>query len=1442
MKFVLFLFLSTFLYAAQLELLHKPLSKTEFLKKYRSLQEINLEDLPKELHETKPSQSSSRLIDANWSFRLTSAGIEILGTLQLDFQEKGFQVLPRSWIPAHISNARAYKDRQGNLWIHKDTENKSTTVTLSAFYPNTEHSSFVQIKIPWISHSVGKVRFDHGKEFERVRWTLGNPEPLMQIPGENKELSSLSTVSEITVEAQLPVKRSISKPVIPKPVVKKTQKSMVFVDAQHNFEVSSKEVLYKMEAKIRISRTPVQTLKLNLPSGFQLETVHIKQGHYFRRNANLLQFSKPVHDQLDLVLNGRYQTKETEKSMRELASKAVGFEGVEEDRGYMSFSTPDVVEIQEVLFEDVESIQRLDATELPREMTAGTQNPILWAFRYLKPDSKFQLKTRTFESYALQTVHVSSFHGHSSFNSDLSAIHRYTLRVKSQNGGPFNLPLPKTAKLKYCKLNGREIRAYQDANGTFSVTLPKSPAIASQANRSLNFIQNNQALSKLKEHTLEVSFHGFDPKDKKSEIEFHLPHSAQNIHYQFQFHKSIEKAKVQSNMNAPKGARAGLVHDLWPNSKQGSQATLLFFLGLILLFLAYEKTRWFPKLFLSRTWRERRHYLFGICGVLILFFSVWNLSTSVPVLKPKIHGMVQQPDYGSFVPYGSNSYRFVSSQKKELLTLQGLEKPFRITVDFSSSSEPLNSSSLHFLYGLLAFIPVFFLRRRKLNLTLVSLVLSYLLLHIAYGTGKIVPGVLSPWAYLVYAFLWSLLLELYTLKRAFFTVAALSLLLSPVQEAMELPVYNYSNGEKTHHFVETRHFKALQSHQKMHSRPSDKNLAIQRANLSFQKTEKSLLIQYFVDLSDLPVSSNVVKIPIPVKNALATIDKTQSASAQCKLLHNRSTNTLSLVKESPDCKQLIVNLNAELSSQGEWSGRMEFPGIILASVNLVQSQGFEWILAPNQYQRVEDSFYHLDSSRTYSLLLKRTVEEKVVEKDIVKTRSILTDRMTLEASHQLQIEENFLLSNSSLEVEITGSGHQELFIDLPPDLKVKNVRCDATLKDWFVDEEKDILVLKFQEEESIIIGITVSGELRFTDKQGDLGSFFLRGASKVKNLYIFEADQNLGFEVQPNQEMITTLIERDSEQLAQPVFIQEIRQRPGNFKGSLKIKTIPRQIVHTVQAFIDSLKATAYLHYDRNLYTRYQLQIRNNGQQFLKVGLQEGERILTAKINGEKAYLGLEADKVLIPMKMVFNDKNEIEPFFLEFTTVRKARSEPDLLVGLPDFSIRAASVMLELSLGFEARLQFVMGTLSPVKNTSKMEFLGLSKQARLRSMQDIPLDIPVFRNNQPHVYQAHFTAQDKGSPFVRLIVMEPSPDHKFSFVIFILCLIACFLWPNPNPLRQRFPKLIKLYFGFVILASFHPSFTNTCCLGFLTGGGWMLISKWLQWSSQTRRSVKELS
>jgi hypothetical protein len=1286
-------------------------------------QEIDLSELEK-LKQTSSEKEIGYIKRNNASFTLQSHGLFANFTMELSPSTDAITILPKGWLLLNSPDTQNLYFENGEL---KYKNESTTTITFNAVYPVDDTEIHWNINIPITRAPLGEGIIKFTKEYMSAQLQLltSSGESIKYISlSETPDTFLLSNTAFLNISAHKPAKSGETQEPSkqPEPQVKRNLEPLVFAESMHWFNLGRTTCKYKMKSNLKISRVPIRKLEFLLPEHFQLKEVNTYLQHRFSVDKNKLtiHFYQNVHDNASIELRGELPINSESSVTGYLESTPVHYAQIKEERGFLCFFTDDVLRIDEVGFKDPDKLNQVDISELPPEMLQGIQVPILWAYRYFEPQLQFSSKTVRFEPYPTLKRLISSFDGTSELNSDFTALHRWTFMIENQQSGPFTLPLPEKVRLKICRLNGREVPAFEEKPGKYSIELPVSQEIKPFQNQQVSFLKNSQNLSTRIPLKVEAEFYLTEKSAKKEmKLNIPLPKETQNIHYHVKTAKGMDKVSIQSDLYSRNDSSNHFSQPIRHSSP--AYNLIIAVLVILLCIVLLGKLGIFLDLLTALNLKDRLYPALKIICTLFLaitFLRFFAHTEFLPTLHTNNFTEAQALSGYYFPKQPDKSQVTLPRSPNHFFAVQGKSDGFHIYCSPDTTSKWLKTLKQNGIF---------------------------ILLFVAL-------------ALLLYRYQWK--------KNACLTL----LLLYSFSSGYCAEIFLLKDGEKERYFVNNHTFSQL--NQKPETAPLvPLPLKSSMMTLKVMDNYFSLVSQYQVS-EDSKWEQTQKEIQCPGTNW-----KSFSKEQNPEFLRISSTKVKLI---SANSKKLNIEWTHEKSSQlNRWQLPIYSSHAPVNSLTLPQDSRYSFELKPLAFKTANQSsiLYYLAGDTQYTLTISKASSNNLPAPSYHQTQTVIEpDRTTVEAEHDVELEENFITLKTTLELLRKGTPESTFYVHLPEGLHIRSLKCSRDLKDWFTDQ-KNRLVLNLPQPFRGKLTLTLESELKLKDKSGTLGCFFMPGAEHFKNTLTLHSNENLSFQVNPSTELLTSLADEDyKSQPGRPVFRQILRSGVTPKDQNLIIRVIPRQIVQTTNAYIDSLQAVSYLSIDSTLYTRYQMMIRNNGQQFLRFIPSSGESILTAKINGERIYLGKDNESILVPMKMMFDDELNILPFLFECTTSRIVEKSSPLNYSYPKLSLPVAGATLKVSSSNKFPYEYESGAIKPKVSGKSLSFLSTQKMGNLFIHDDVPVDLPVFVNQHAQNFQTFFLQPEETYSTTLKLSSPLLPKHLYYLGLSLMSLFLIWM------------------------------------------------------------------
>lgn len=1397
----LLLFILTFSSTFAVEFKNRILSESELKRNSSQYILVDESKLP-DLFKKKTPKEDSSILQQKAHFHIQKQGLELDLNLVVNLKQKPLYILPKTWVVIS-SNEPIYKDNSGFYLKPSSVKN----LKVKAILPIFEKSNHWQFNFNWISAITGQAKFTKDKAFLNGHVNLYNSD-LIRTFSVKDEFTPFSNIKKIRISANLPVNTQIKQPAKPdKVIVKKSRKALVFAESKHKFNVSRKYLHYTFDSEVKISRNPIKELQIHIPKSFKLNNIKIKPHTGYTLENDRIRFHTSQRDKINVTIKGSFPLK-LDKAMGQLEAEGIHFKKLEEERGYLSFFTKDVVKIHEVQFQFPDSINKIDASELPTSLTQHLKVPILYAFRFFDAKLQFLIKTETFVKYPLKETLISSFLGKTKINPDLTASHHWSFNIQKQDSGNFIIPLPKNINLKSAHLNGREIHTFVNQQGEFSIDVPSSSLYRSEVGNYLNLNQQSKSLASLKQHKLEVQFLTKNKNKDQFRLEIPLEQETTNIHYEI-VNDSIKKPTLKTNFPiAPITDKSDLsrfitVADFYT-------PYILPFLIILAAFIYLLESQIAYNMFFHHCFKTKFRLL--ISTLLLISFTIFaafystHLQQSTPPTNTPPHPTIQ----GDFSPTLSHKKVHQLATKdnfSHLFSPHGLQDSFFIELDFDNKpllENPIFTSVFMIVLGLV----FFFFYNQSYFKAILFLSFSILFTSTLQNNGSLPPSNFLLLAPLFLAF-YPLLKKLFTFKRAVASGFALTLLTN-ASFAQVVDVYKYKTNGKTLSFIKQSQYPkaAISKKDKISSQ-------FYQSTLKFYVDGKSLklTVDYYLKRNQ----SNQTVLTIPrYQNYYDKQNKflIERVSIQDQPLDIKKITADSIEVLNQSAYYPIIQVEYLVSSQfpHDFSlhlqtpyiaiQKLEFPKLmdyLLSSKSSVFAQETQ-----KQYQ------YHLSAGTQVQFKFAKVKKEAAIVKahKVAKTQVLEPEKLQYTINHKALIEENFIQLKSKVKIIKKGAYQDEFLLHLPKQVKIVNLEGKPKVSDWYVDDKKHILMIKYDQGKKDTLYVDLEMEVALKSKASDLHSFFNPKADQFENIFDFSANENLSFSILPSNELIASLknatrLQSDSN----PSFHQLLHKDTKPKNQLFKIQAIPRQIVHSISAFVDSLRIHSYLQKDGWLFSRYAFTIRNNGQQFFNLKLSESEQLISARINGDIVQAGKQKDMVVVPMRMELNHKKEIEAFLLEITSKQKVLENESGFLEVPNFSLASAQIFYELSLFEPLKLDLEKGAFVRGNFKKEPEFLKNPQATNIKSPLKAPVDFSVYKSHYPVRLHRYF---QKANEEVQSQVFSLSKifDNKqiiYSLFFFVLVYLLWVFQSPPSAMRFR-----VILFHILVLITFEHTLSFT--------------------------------
>ncbi|PCJ21572.1 MAG: hypothetical protein COB02_02955 [Candidatus Cloacimonadota bacterium] len=1352
------------------------LSETELKRnssQYILVDENNLDKIFKD----SSKKQNSKILYQDAHFHLKKQGLELNLILDVNFNKENLKVLSKNWLIIN-SNVALYQNYLG-FFINEKPNNK---VKIKAFLPIFEKTNHWQITIPWMSTLTGEAKFTKDKDFLSMQVQLFNKSLLRSFTAKNK-FSPFSNIQKIKINANLPINTRNTKVKDPiKPILKKSRKALVIAQSNHSYNISRKYLHYTFNSQVKISRNPINELKIHIPKQFKLNKIQVEPYTSFTLEKNRIKFHSSQRDKIRVIIKGTYPLTRNQGQKSQLESEGIHFNQLEEERGFLSFFTKDVVKIHEVQFEHPESINKIDASELPKIMTQNLKVPILYAFRFYKAKLQFQIKTETFDRYPLKETLISSFLGTTKINPDLSASHKWKFKLQKQEAGNFILPLPKGINLKSARLNGREIHTFINKKGQYSVDVPSSTIYKSEVGNFLNLNQQSKSLASLKLHNIEVQFLSKNTNKDHFKIEIPLSQETTNIHYNI-INDSIKKPSLKTNFpmaHRKNQSDLNLFFEL-------SDSYIHYLIPLLILFAAFiyffESNLSYNTFFHPCHKTKRKLKLLSFFLLVFTVFCAY-FSSSLQQNHPPSNQIIQPILHGHFVPtiHKKSIYSLPSENNfSHLYSPHGLESNFYIELDFKKSSffkHPI------FTLAFILVLSLIFLSLLQKSYLAASLFLCFaILLTALLQTHQVLSISHNLFFAPLFIFLFPLLKNLVKSKKIISSFILLSFL-SNSSYTQTIDLYKYKTKSKILTFI-----KQSQYPKPFTKSTNNTSSIFYKSELHFKIIKKSLKLHINFYLKASSNKSETITIPRYSNHFIVE----SITSNNNETLSIQKINQNNIVILTPKNYYPIIQVQYLITNDFPKNVyfNLKAPSIAIQQLNFPKVKDYSFTTKSPVYKWAKTKKHRFNLAASKQINFQFIKEKKraniVANPKAIKTQVLEPEKLQFLVNHTSLIEENFIQIKSKVHIIKKGAYQSEFLIHLPKNIKILNLSGTPKVSDWYVDDKKSILMIKYAQAQKDDLYVQLEMETSLKNKSTILNSFYNPKADQFENIFHFSANENLSFSILPSNELIASL--KNATQIqseSNPVFHQLLHKNTNPKNQHFKIQAIPRQIVHSISAFVDSLRVYSFLQKDGWLFSRYAFTIRNNGQQFFNIKLPENEQLLTARINGDIVLAGKHNGEIVIPMRMELNNKKEIEAFLLEITSKQKVLENMNGQINIPNFSLASAQIFYELSLFEPLKFNLEQGVFVKGNFKKEPEFLKRPQVSAIKNPIQAPVDFSIFKTNKPirlHRYFQKANEQSQSQGFHLSKIKDSKEIHYFLFFSTLLYILLLFQSP---------PKMLK--------------------------------------------------
>ncbi len=1211
--------------------------------------------------------------------------------LVLDFEATITSPEPMQLLPAGFALTQYLGP---DLIVDSDTwklvSDEPVRVRFVAVYPIFESQRDLDLAVPWIYSQAGELSIQSDGDWMQPRVYLESMRAEFTLP----VVVSTESVNSLRIRAR---RQGLAQMDLVKPVVVDTEeapKPQVFVESSHRLRLSRSEVVYEMVSHLTISRHPVREIQVVLPAGFEVSEVSGLDGLglSFVKHSNLIRFHRDQRDRATFKISGRF--------VRENPDSAIHLPGlirmleVASQRSFMALEASDVLRVREVRFDHTDRVSRVDVTELPAELKPENGEPVLYACRILGDSGSIYIDSELFTRLEPISLVISRFAGIARFQADRGALHTWTYELQVDKPGSYEFEFPKQYEFRSAKLNGMEVQVFSEGEGKIGVDLKSSQILRSGENQSYNLLQSRQMIGGLQNQKLELSLLSPPSEEEKVRIELPLPVHTQNVHFTVQVEEGALDVSVQSSFENPGWERAQTLVTQGLNYARSYWVIILALLLVIQVFrLGWIQAYWLGEM-----------SFWGLVGRLILglFLGSWFLLLTSQVL-----------DYYNVVPMPQSAYTWSNNQGTHipagqgffLYSLMGREGGHWVEVDFGAGIFPLGVG-LQMLFCLLWTVLLVIAQNKHRKLLGVGLGFCAL-----FWMGMYLLGFLNGHWFLVQPILialWGLAGIFWKVRRQ---ITALLLILMPTY-SLEVQVVPKADGKRLLFVSEADYDSVFVKT----AAPFYEYPVFQKSSLDLFVRDNRLYLE--IVYSNPRVNQTTVEMDPFYSGFLYTVIEPKPL----KILQHNDRRILDFGSKLPDSLRLVLVLQENVGSllSAGHSVRLMAPPYPINSLRLPCDQ----FVVLTRVPQVSTCNFALPSGRDFTVSLKKA-DTQIVTQAPTTTRMEFRGLRTL-ANHKVLIKEGLAELQSRFRLSIEGSLTEALQIRLPEGLLIKSVSASgAEILDWSSSLEKGMLAVNFRQGTAGQVTLDLASEKALGTQTTALTPFSIPQANSLESTWNFEPEVGLEFRLDMSDAMKKSLRQRNPAKTV--LEVEEIQTEAGLDKSSaFYMSVVAREGIATFSAFVDLLELFVYLAPDGTMYLRRSLVVRNHAEQFLVLKPMEGEELLTARIQGQRATIGIQGNNWLLPLKMVLSGAGEVVPFSMELTTKIPTENNQKIAIHPADFSLPIAQATLQAGTDSSRQLKLVNPHWHP--GGMNPEFQGVlpdSFQGRLLSSSaDMPVPI----------------------------------------------------------------------------------------------------------------------
>ncbi|RCK81791.1 MAG: hypothetical protein OZSIB_0925 [Candidatus Ozemobacter sibiricus] len=237
-------------------------------------------------------------------------------------------------------------------------------------------------------------------------------------------------------------------------------------------------------------------------------------------------------------------------------------------------------------------------------------------------------------------------------------------------------------------------------------------------------------------------------------------------------------------------------------------------------------------------------------------------------------------------------------------------------------------------------------------------------------------------------------------------------------------------------------------------------------------------------------------------------------------------------------------------------------------------------------------------------------------------------RVYADSATLLSVGEGYIRSDAVIRLRIARSGLDRVAVRVPAGTEVLEVRA-RDLESWRAEavgsETRVVCVFSSQIRQSCELSLVCDTKMEETSQTVSLPVHVVEGVERDAGFLGVEArtsielrkssdlDRERGLQVSAVD--VTDLPPELVRRALRPILLSYRYFSPPQ-TTPLRVEVIRHQDVETLTASIDQMRATTYLSHERTSMTSLDLEVKNNGRQYLEAWLGSGAEIISAQLNG----------------------------------------------------------------------------------------------------------------------------------------------------------------------------------------------------------------------------------